>query len=45
MEQQIFKWFYSKEWACMLMKFSKNILGIYMYLLHIKFSKYSFIVN
>ena len=43
MEQyQIFKWFLLKK---ICMNVSQNMLGTYMYLLHIKFSKFSFTVN
>ena len=34
-----------KKFACTFMKFSQNIFGIYMHLLHIKFSKFSFTEN
>ena len=36
--------FFLKKFACTFTKFSQNILGPYMHLLHVKFSKLSFTV-
>ena len=41
----IFRWFLREKIACTFMKFSQNILGTYMHLLHTKFCKFSFSVN
>ncbi len=45
MEQQISKWFLLEKIHMYVYEISQNILGTYMYLLHIKFSKIKITVN
>ena len=39
-QQQIFKWFLLEKICMYVYKISQNILGTYIYLLYVKFSKF-----